>query len=140
MFRFGHERLTPLSTIFQIYCGGQFYWWRKPENLKKTTHLTQVNDKCCIKVHLGMNKLTNIIYILIASVGIVPTTIWRSPVRIRWLQHHYHLDSRKKCLTCIDRNNKITCELKKKYSSRFLIESLLYATFSNFSGILWQTD
>jgi len=36
--------LTPFSTMFQLYHGGQFYWWRKTEDSEKTTDLTNSLD------------------------------------------------------------------------------------------------
>ena len=37
--------LTTLSAIFLLYCGYQFYLWRKPEYTEKTTDLPQVTDR-----------------------------------------------------------------------------------------------
>jgi hypothetical protein len=70
--------LIPTSTIFQLY-GVQFYWWRKPEYLLKTTDLRHVTDKWPWQAwkHEVPNQVYNeriVMYLLLIFLLLVKTT------------------------------------------------------------------
>ena len=64
--------LMPLSTIFQLYHGDQFQWWRKPEYPERTTDHGHVTGKL---YHLRLRFECTVF--VICKAGSKPTLYWR---------------------------------------------------------------
>ena len=85
--------LTPISTIFQLYHGGQFYWWMKPEYPEKTIEPAESHLQNHIKlyrVHLAWMgfELTTIVVIGTDGVGNCKSnyhTITTVPVKYKYV-------------------------------------------------------
>jgi hypothetical protein len=63
--------LTPLSTIFELYRGGQFYWWRKLEYPEKNIDLPQYLVKVIPEVSWELNLLSKFLLYCLSIYTIV---------------------------------------------------------------------
>ena len=55
----------PLSTIFQLYRGIQFYLWRQQEDPEKTSNLLQVTDQL---YHLMLCRIRSFVNNIVSSI------------------------------------------------------------------------
>jgi hypothetical protein len=70
--------LTPLSTIFQLYCGGPVFLWGETGDPVKTTHLSQITDNV-ISCWLSWSY-DSWIYNYLCNQCLLPLTLWvRTP-------------------------------------------------------------
>ena len=137
--------LTPLSTIFQLYCGSQFYWWTKSEYRSKppvTSHLQTLSHYVVLSTPClsGVRTHTDCIGSCKSNYHTITTTT--TP---EMLKPYTCNNSRQWCNAVLTSTNIVSfdkVDIQYQYSAHWLIAiSIFFVTSKlieiNLQHILW---